>query len=240
MSPRGTEVRLGCVYRREWPDGFGAGGWKLRSALNDPNIIASTPVTGERIPTSVFVHDILDHALCGLPPSGHRAEAVALLQLAARTGADPAPDFAQMVDEDFLLGQADGDALRDLLPDDLLARLPEGLVDGPIGDGAEGRAIIATLTETLGREALRARLIRRLFELGERGAAGARRCFAAHGLDATRGRALGLALQGLFAGAHAFVEGDTAEWAEAVVVLDRRRCRFDVTAPVAWGMEAAY
>jgi hypothetical protein len=145
-----------------------------------------------------------------------------------------------MVNEDLLLGQADGDALRDLLPADLLARLPEGLGDGSIAGGAEGRAIIATLTEALGREALRARLIRRLFELGELGAAGASGCFAAHGLDAGRRQPLGLALQGLFARAHAFVEGDTAAWAEAVVVLDRCRCRFDVTAPVAWGMEAAY
>lgn len=55
MSPHGTEVRLDCVYRREWPDGFGAGGWKLRPALDDPNIIASPPVTGQRIPSSVFV-----------------------------------------------------------------------------------------------------------------------------------------------------------------------------------------
>jgi hypothetical protein len=53
----------------------------------------------------VFIHDILDHALCGLPSSGRRAEAIALLQLAARTGADPRPDFAQMVDEDLLQGR---------------------------------------------------------------------------------------------------------------------------------------
>jgi hypothetical protein len=239
MSPRGTEVRLGCVYRREWPDGFGAGGWKLRAALDDPNIIASTPVTGERIPTSVFVHDILDHALCGLPPSGHRAEAVALLQLAERTGADPQPDFAQMVDEDLLLGQADGDALRDLLPADLLALLPPPgePASGPSGDG---KAVIAALTRTLGREALRARLIRRLFEFGEQGAARARGAFAAHGLSVSRRRALGLALQGLFAQAHQVVAARGAERVEAVVGLNGHRCRFELTAPMAWAIEAAY
>ncbi|MEA1051523.1 hypothetical protein U5801_17165 [Lamprobacter modestohalophilus] len=80
------EVQLDWCYRCDWPDGFGARGWKLASAIDDPNIIASTPATGDQIPTAVFIHDILDHALCGLPPSGHRAESIALLQLAARTG----------------------------------------------------------------------------------------------------------------------------------------------------------
>jgi hypothetical protein len=232
MNRRATELRLACVYRREWPDGFGAGGWKRRRALDDPSIIASTPVTGARIPTSVLVHDILDHALCGLPPTGHRAEAVALLQLAERTGADPGPDFAQMVDEDLLLGRADGDTLRDLLPADLLVRLPERLSDG--------RAIIAELTADLGRDALRARLIRRLFELGEAGAARARCCFAAHGLDCGRRGGLGLALQGLFARAHASAEAAAWPKAEAFVGLDPKRCRFVVSAPAAWEAGADY
>ena len=97
MSQYASEVRVSCLYRRTWQDGFGARGWKLAGTANDPEVIASTAATGERIPTSVFVHDILDHFLCGLGPSGHRNEAVALLQLAARTG-----------DEDYLgsLGRA--------------------------------------------------------------------------------------------------------------------------------------
>jgi hypothetical protein len=50
-----------CLYGRTWRDGFGARGWKVAGAVNDPEVIASTAETGERIPTSVFVHDILDH-----------------------------------------------------------------------------------------------------------------------------------------------------------------------------------
>jgi len=49
-----TEVQLDWCYQREWPDGFGARGWKLATAINDPNIIASTPATGDRIPTAVL------------------------------------------------------------------------------------------------------------------------------------------------------------------------------------------
>ena len=90
MSRHATEVRVPCLYRRTWQDGFGARGWKLAGTANDPEVIASTAATGERIPTSVFVHDILDHFLCGLGPSGHRNEAVALLAAggAHRRGSD--------------------------------------------------------------------------------------------------------------------------------------------------------
>ena len=66
MSDRPTDVQLHCCYRSVWQDGFGARGWKLASAIDDPAVIAATAETGERIPTSVFVHDILDHTLCGL------------------------------------------------------------------------------------------------------------------------------------------------------------------------------
>ena len=86
-------VVVRVTYRSEWPDGFGARGWKLDIALDDPEIIASTPSPGERINTSVLVHDILDHYVSGFPPSGHRNEAMALIQLSTRTGSDPRSDY---------------------------------------------------------------------------------------------------------------------------------------------------
>jgi hypothetical protein len=71
-----ARITIGARYRQTWTDGFGARGWKLNSTLGDPEIIASTHETGSAIPTSVLVHDILDHLLSGFAPSGHRAEAV--------------------------------------------------------------------------------------------------------------------------------------------------------------------
>ncbi|MBK1716092.1 hypothetical protein [Thiocystis violacea] len=52
--------------------------------LADPEIIASTRETGGVLPTSVLIHDALDHLISGFAPSGHRAEAMALAQLAER------------------------------------------------------------------------------------------------------------------------------------------------------------
>jgi hypothetical protein len=105
-------VTVPISYCAEWMDGYGARGWKIDMTVDDPEIIASTSETGLHIPTSVLIHDILDHYLCGLPPSGHRNEAIALHQLALRTGADPLPDLAQMVDEDLIHGHVLGETMH--------------------------------------------------------------------------------------------------------------------------------
>ena len=232
MTEARAPVRLACVYRRSWQDGFGARGWKLADAVADPEIIASTAATGERIPTSVFVHDILDHALCGLGTSGHRNEAVALLQLAERTGADPTPDIAQMVDEDLMQGRAVGEPLRSFLPPDLAALVPAGTHDD--------RDVIATLAAQLGAPALRQRLIARFFELGETRAAAARGCYRNHGLDHARRGASGLALQGLLAWADALAQRRGWASATATISITERSCGFAIDTPEPCARQAAY
>ncbi|MFO7592846.1 MAG: hypothetical protein R6X15_02220 [Pseudomonadota bacterium] len=223
MNREEREVRIPFSYYREWQDGFGARGWKLDCSIGDPAVIAATAETGERIPTSVFIHDILDHHLCGLPMSGHRNEAIALIQLASRTGADPRPDFAGMVREDLMQGQVNGEPLRNFLPPDLVRMLPEGMVDG--------RAVIDRLSDTLGQEVLGERLIRRFFDLGESGADEAARRYQSHGLDYARRGELGLALQALLVemDRHAVAE----HWREAhgEVVLTSRECGFVLSEP---------
>jgi len=104
-------VSIPVSYRASWSDGFGARGWKLNANLDDPQIIAATSDASGAIPTSVLVHDMLDHLLCGFVPSGHRAEAMALEQLARRTGSDPTPDYRQMVREDLFAGQVVGEPM---------------------------------------------------------------------------------------------------------------------------------
>lgn len=184
-------VEVAVTYRREWQDGYGARGWKLDAAMADPEVIAATAETGLRLPTSVLVHDILDHHLCGLALGGHRNEAVALHQLGLRTGADPLPDIVQMVDEDLMHGGVVGESMRDFLPESLLAVLPSGLDDD--------RAIVDHLATRLGREGLRQALIERMRDIGRDRAETARARYRQSGLDHARRGVLGLALQALLA-----------------------------------------
>jgi hypothetical protein len=232
MSRHATEVRVPCLYRRTWQDGFGARGWKLASTANDPEVIASTAATGERIPTSVLVHDILDHFLCGLGPSGHRNEAVALLQLAARTGADPTPDFAQMVDEDLLQGRVLGETFHELLPPELANTLPAGIRDG--------KPIVERLQAQLGAEFLRKRLIAWFFELGRAGSSEAREHYASQGLDLARRRPLGLALQRLLEQADTRVRETNLETAAGQIWITPRHCGFQILRPHRWSRDTAY
>ncbi len=183
-------VRIAVTYRQVWNDGFGARGWKLDASIGDPQIIASTRATGERIPTSVFIHDILDHFLSGFGISGHRSEAMALIQLQRRTGSDPRSDYEQMVREDLLFGRVNGERLMDFLPPQLRARLPSASALGE-------RQLIAHLKGTLGEARLVGVLVEHFFSLGLAGQAHARHSWVRLGLAWEKAAALGLALQSI-------------------------------------------
>jgi hypothetical protein len=232
MSRVVADVSLDCVYRVDWPDGYGARGWKLRAALGDPEIIAATAETGERIPTSVFVHDVLDHALCGLKPSGPYDEAIALGQLASRTGADPTPDFEQIVDEDLLSGTSIDAAWLEWLPSDLQGCVADGLRDP--------KAMVAALQQHIGRADLRRRLIEQLGTLSLAGAAAARAHFERFGLSYEKRSQIGMALQGLLQQADEFVLDRECVEADAKVRFSPTACRFELIAPTRRRWSAAY
>lgn len=119
-------VLIHATYKKIWDDEFGARGMENKCNYWDPEIIASTRETGQKIKTSVFVHDILDHFLSGFGVSGHRSEAMALMQLSKRTGFDPRPDYKQMVNEDIMNGRVNGESLVTFLPEELRSLLPPG------------------------------------------------------------------------------------------------------------------
>ena len=224
-------IQIPVTWRLEWDDGFGARGWKLDDSLNDPYVIAATADTGSRIPTSVPVHDILDHHLCGLPLSGHRNEAIALVQLGLRTGSSPAPDFAAMVEEDLLQGRVNGESMRRFLPNDLQVMLPS--------DEADNSRIINFLSRQLGEQALRDRLIAWFFELGEAGMEKVITQWKAHGLDYHRRGAMGLALQQVLTLAEGEVIELALKEAQGRFLLNNRCCALHLTLPIQRRFQAA-
>ncbi|MEO7481674.1 MAG: hypothetical protein ABIT70_13760 [Sulfuriferula sp.] len=219
-------------YCLEWVDGFGARGWKLDVALDDPEVIAATSETGRLIPTSVLVHDILDHHLCGLPPSGHRYEAIALHQLELRTGADPRADLLQMIDEDLMHGGVVGETMLTFLPNDLRALLPPELRDN--------RAIANHLIVALGQENLRQALVRHMVEIGRTGAEMARTTYQRTGLDHAGRGPLGLALQSLLAQIDTMAVSVNWENAHGVFTLTKERCALHMDIPQPMHIETTY
>ena len=183
------EILIPLTYKQTWDDGYGARGWKLDNALDDPEIIASTPYHGEKIATSVLIHDMLDHYLSGFGPSGHRNEAMALTQLGSRTGTDIGPDFAQMVDEDILHGNVIGEPLETFLPTTLITILPDSL-----STNADKMVFLA---QQIGQKPLRMMLVERFYELGKLGIPTATAHYRGHGLNYAARKATGIALQTL-------------------------------------------
>ena len=155
-------IQVWATYKKVWDDGFGARGWKLNSTICDPEIIASTRETGQRINTSVFIHNILDHFLSGFGVSGHRSEAMALIQLSNRTGSNPRPDYEQMVREDIINGNVNGEDLLTFLPENLRAMVPS---DTEMTD----KEIIVFLKESLSEKYLIESLVENFFALGKSG-----------------------------------------------------------------------
>lgn len=188
-APSAT-VRVPVRYRESWEDGFGARGWKLALPELGEDVIAATPHAGERIPTSVFVHDIVDHHLCGFALSGYLDEAGALMQLALRTGSDPVEDFRQMIDEDLLPGRP--------VADDWPTLLPSGLQPSRESGTEAGSGHLASLERQLGTGALRALLTAGFVQAGYRRMQVARVNWEGCGLERERRAAIGLALQRLF------------------------------------------
>lgn len=216
-------VAVPVTYRREWQDGFGARGWKLDTAIGDEFVIASTAYTGGNIPTSVLIHDIVDHYLCGFGLSGHRDEAMALIQLRERTGTDIEPDYAQMVDEDIARGLVNGEPLETFLPPDLAQQLPaQGTPAGRM----------RALRERIGGQTLHERLIARFFELGEQGRQHAQQAWQRLGLDYAKRPAIALALQHLLEQADAWMLEQEVETMRGRFMITPEECRLEMDGQV--------
>lgn len=217
-------IPVNVSYRREWQDGFGARGWKLDVSMDEPSVIAATAEHGVRIPTSVLVHDILDHHLCGFGIGGHRNEAMALIQLASRTGADPRPDFSQIVEEDIMHGHCNGESLRSFLPKELVAGIPDNLHDG--------RDIIECLLSTMDSRVLRAQLVERFITIGESVQKKVEARWRRLGLSYQRRGAIGLALQRILARVDTQAREALWERAHGQFIVGDRECAMILRVPV--------
>jgi len=215
-------TRIPVTYHDEWQDGFGARGWKLDASLLDSTVIASTAYTGEKVPTSVLIHDILDHLLCGFGFSGHRNEAMAVIQLASRTGADIEISFRPMVEE-VMHGRILGESIETFLPDTLKRHLP--------ADTLSDEERMSYLARRLGKRRLKSLLLAHFQAIGEEGIGPAKAHWHWARLDYDRRTAIGLCLQELLVQADAMALTRRWQHARACFLVDNRECGLSIEAP---------
>lgn len=212
-------VSVPMTYRTEWPDGFGARGWKLDAAIVDHQVIASTSYTGEKIPTSVLVHDILDHYICGFGFSGHRNEAMAVAQLGLRTGTEIRSSYALMVEE-VLRGEVEGEGLDTFLPQSLTPHL--------LTEDLASREQMRHLSDKLGVNELRSILLSHFYEIGLAGVPHAIASWRRHGLDYNRRTDLGLCLQRLLVRAESWLAGPDPQHRHATFSVTNEGCTLEI------------
>ncbi|MEN8216139.1 MAG: hypothetical protein ABFS56_07135 [Pseudomonadota bacterium] len=212
-------VCLPVTYKKSWDDGFGARGWKLDVTIGDPQIIASTRETGQKINTSVFVHDILDHFLSGFGISGHRSEAMALIQLSKRTNSDPRPDYEQMVKEDIINGRVNGETLTTFLPEQLKDLLPSGMK-------MSNKEIISFLKQKMSESKLSNVLVEHFFTLGKVGEEHAINNWTTLGLNPEKQTEIGIALQNLLEVIDSKVEKIGIEELNGIIKINNNQVTF--------------
>jgi len=220
-QPADAELIIPVTYRDEWQDGLGARGWKMDCAIGDPVLIAATGFCGEKVPTSVLIHDMLDHYVSGFGLSGHRNEAKATLQLGLRTGAEVASSYAQLA-EDIIVSGINGETLSQFLPPALCTLLPI--------DAANDRERITALVQRLGRAAVKDVLIEQLWDCGNLGHAEAITSWQRRGLDYARRSAIGLCLQQLLECAERHVDELSLTTAQGQFSIGNTTCAVTLTA----------
>jgi hypothetical protein len=166
---------------------------------------------------------VLDHYLCGVGIGGHRNEAIAIGQLAERTGSDPSPDLQQIIEEDILIGHINGESMESFLPDWLKAFLP--------ADQSNSPKIIEQLESRLGRETLRHALLDHFMALGAKGAHEARLSFERYGLEYLRRPRMGWCLQSILEEADEFVVTQNLEQASGDFYVSNDACGLTLKEP---------
>lgn len=207
------------TYRTEWQDGFGARGWKLDFATNDPMVIACTAYTGEKSPTSVLVHDILDHFVSGFPPSGYLNEARATALHGLRNGLEVHSSYESMVDE-ILGSKGLEEPVDEFLPPFLIAEVPKEIIAND--------EKFACLLEKYGAEYLRQAMLKYFFQIGLSGIPMAMDNWRKHRIEFGKMNSMGRCIQCLLEDAEKIIAEWDVESARGRIVIGNDTCEFSI------------
>ena len=215
-QPNGTQFDV--TYHSEWQDGYGAQGWKLNVTMHDPDVIACTPYPGNKTPTSVLVHDILDHLVCGFGLSGFANEARATAMHGIRNGIEVRSSYEWMADE-ILSTKLLNVQITDFLPESIMDSIPTP---------STADKTMALLLENNDRADIRNHLVAGFFRVGLSGIPIAISNWQNQRLDFNRMYSIGVCLQALFIEAQDIIVSRTVETARGQILVGNEVCEFAV------------
>lgn len=218
LTTGSNATQFDLIFRSEWQDGYGAQGWKLVMAMADPEVIACTAYTGSKTPTSVLVHDMLDHLVSGFRLSGYADEARATAMHGLRNGIEVRSSYEWMADE-ILRQPPSMNQLADLLPASTGDLIPAQ---------AAPHEAVALLLDRHGAAEIRRHVVEALFRVGLSGIPIALSNWRERRLDFGSMHAIGLCLQALLVEAQGMVTDWAAEAARGRVFIGNDACEFHV------------
>lgn len=215
---KSSGTQFDVTYHSEWRDGYGAQGWKINVAMYDPEVIACTAYTGTKTPTSVLVHDILDHLVSGFWFSGYANEARATAMHGLRNGIEVRSSYEWMADE--ILGAK-------FLKEPLIDFLPASIT-GSITALTTPEETIVLLLENYDLADIRNHIVEGFFRIGLSGIPLAVSSWQDQRLDFDRMHMIGVCLQALFIEAQDIVMNWAAETVKGRIFVGNEVCEFVV------------
>jgi len=216
MSIQSTRTLFDLTYHSEWQDGFGAQGWKLDVAINDPQVIACTAYTGNKTPTTVLVHDLLDHLVSGFWLSGYANEARATAIHGLRNGIEVRSSYEWMTKE-ILNDKPPLDHFTEFLPEKITGHIP-------------ARYTYAEKTTFLFKEYalndIRNYILENFYRIGLSGIPIAISHWQNKGLDFKNMYSIGMCLQDLLVEAQEVIKTWNVEAATGQILVDNISCEF--------------
>lgn len=214
MSPIDLSLQIPITYQDEWHDGFGARGWKLDCATGHSEMIASTSCLGGKSPTSVIVHDVVDHHLSGfgwtLPD-----EAKAIVIHGLRNGIEVLSSLESLAD-DLLRESPPACAIEAFLPPEIAVAFDF--------EGSAHHTKVRLLIEKFERDELRAMLAKQLHVVGLMGIPEALTRWHMIGLTVEDLPATGFAIQRLLVSAETAIDAQHENVANAILEVLPGRC----------------
>lgn len=216
LEDQSNHKHFDLTFHSEWQDGYEAQGWKLDAAINDPQVIACTAYTGEKTPTSVLVHDILDHLVSGFWLSGYANEARATAMHGLRNGIEVRSSYGWMADEILNSKQS---------PEKLTDFLPSHITDS-IADLTSHEETVAFLVDKYGIEELRNHIVESFFRIGLSGIPTAISNWKERQLAFDRMHSIGMCIQALLVEVQGIIASWNAETATGTVYVGNNACEF--------------